>query len=357
MITELSTTEVIAYCRSFLGIETESTELDDVLLAELLRRSAGILCPCSRVALRAAVVECMSYLHPDTNALAAQLEDLIQDMIVTGDLLELFDVATDDPEVKGTWVFSAPPSYVVRRNGSIFLIGISSDQDSFLPEDLNGRVVYSHVTRYIVPNSDENLAERLSEHGLNHHPDDVWLKSPKEQAPAELIERYQKQLSAKLACGEIAGLEILNGAAKVTYYRGRWGPPLRQSGTFIARRPQEYGAPLWSFVELLEGVPQRILDLPLKNFRWRGCDAAWQLQLAIDYCEGRPQRYRRRVTTNNACFNFFSPLPLWAQRRLMIIGRELPPEKSLCAYEIPIAEAEQEEKNLQQNLWLQEINA
>ncbi len=51
-------------------------------------------------------MDSLSYLHPDSNALADRLDQLVDDMIVVGDLLELSDVATDDPKVKGTWVFA-----------------------------------------------------------------------------------------------------------------------------------------------------------------------------------------------------------------------------------------------------------
>lgn len=355
MIVELAPEDVIRYCRSFLGISTEPAQLDDVLLAGLLRRCAGILCPCSRAALRTAITESLSYLHPDNSAVLDRLDDLIEDMIVGGDLLELPDVAIDDSDVKGTWVFAAPPSFVVRRSGSAFLTGIAPDHDLFLPESLNERVVRSRTTRFIQPNPDEDLTEQLSAHGLNHLPEAIWLRSPRSQTPEHLIQRFENQLAAQPICGPITGLEILDRSTKVTYYRGRWGAPRDQSGTFVARRPQEFGAPLWSFVELVDGSANRIIDLPPRNYRWRGCDAAWYLQLAIDHCGGQPQQYRRTLTDNGIRFDFFSPLPIWAQRRLMILGYERARDSSLFAYEIPTAEAEQEEKNLQQNLWLAPI--
>ncbi len=50
--------------------------------------------------------------------------------------------------------------------------------------------------------------------------------------------------------------------------------------------------------------------------------------------------------------DFFSPLPLWAQRRLMIFGRPMPPEKCLMSYWLPSGEAKVEERFLQDRLWL-----
>ncbi|MCK9550640.1 hypothetical protein [Aquamicrobium sp.] len=358
-ITKLTPDEVLGHCRASLGIGTEPSGLDDILLAGLLRRAAGIHCPCSRSALRAALTESLAYLNPDRDGLADRLDNLIEVMIVAGDLLELSDVATDDPEVKGTWVFAAPPSFVVRRTGSIFLTGIAPDQDGFLPEHLARRVIRSHVTQFIAPEpgEGEDLTEQLIAHGLHQLSESVWLRSPKTQAPEQLIQRFQNQLASQPPCGPVSGLEILDRDTKVTYYRGRWSAPRGQTGTFVARRPQEFGAPIWSFAELVDGTLKRIVDLPPKHYCWRGCDAAWHLQLAIDRSAGQPQRYRRSSTDAGVRFDFFSPLPLWAQRRLMVLGHERPRSSSLFAYEIPVAEATEEEKNLQESLWLAPTDA
>jgi len=124
------------------------------------------------------------------------------------------------------------------------------------------------------------------------------------------------------------------------------------SGTFVARRPQAYGAPIWGFALLDHGALARFLDLPLKGFRWRGCDAAWHLQAAIDHCRGVPQRYRRRPATAGAYFDFFSPLPLWAERHLAIVGQPAARQQSLFTYFIAEDDLVAEEEFLQRRLWL-----
>ena len=356
-IRKLTPNEVVGYCRSYLGIDAGSSELDDTLLADLLRYTASIFCPCSRAVLRAALEESLSFLNPDSSNLADRINRLIEDLVVVGDFLDLSNVATDDPDVKGTWIFAAPPSFIVRRNGSIFLNGIIPDHANFLPEDLESRVNRSHATRFIQAGSDENLVERLITHGLNHMQEDVWLRSPKYYAPDQLIKRCENQLATQPICGSITGLIILDHLKTVTYYRGRWCAPTSQSGTYLARRPQEFEAPLWSVAELVDGVPTRFIDLPPMNYRWRGCDSAWHLQLAIDYCAGHPQQYLRSATDGGTRFDFFSPLPLWAQRRLMIFGNERPSHKGLFAYEVRNSEARNEEKYLREHLWLEPANS
>ncbi len=61
VITELRPVEVLAECRRILHLPAVSEPLiDDRLLAALLRRSAGMHCPCSRTTLRASIVEAFS---------------------------------------------------------------------------------------------------------------------------------------------------------------------------------------------------------------------------------------------------------------------------------------------------------
>lgn len=353
VIARIAANDVLAGCRQTLGLPAgQQASVDDLLLAGLLRRSAGIYCPCSRSTLRASLIESFQCLPPDDGALPYRIDAAIEALIVGGDLLELNDVVTDDTAVRGTWVFAAPPSFVVRPSGGIFLFGIVPDQDSFLPQSLVSRIAYDGFTRMIPSQPGEDLAGELREQGLQQLSESAWLKSPKAEPAADVLGRFERRLAGQPRAGAISELELLDPARPVTYYRGRWTAPDDQSGTFVARRPQEFGAPLWCFVTLEGGAPVRLLDLPLEQARWRGCDAAWHLQMAIDYCRHNPQRYRRRVERDAIRFDFFSPLPQWSQRRLMIFGRAVPRENSLMSYHLPPAEAQTEERFLHERLWL-----
>jgi len=352
LIEEIGVLDVIANCRATLGLPGKEDGLDDRLLAGLLRRCAGMLCPCSRTTLRSALAESLSYLDDDPDTLSDRIDNLVDKLIVGGDLLELADVAIDDPNVRSTWVFAAPPSFVQRPSGAIFLIGIVPDQDTFLSFDLSARVVHDGCTRSITPEAGEDLAAVLLAQGLQHLPERVWLKSPKAERAETHLTYFENLLATQPPCGAINGLEILDPSKPVTYYRRRWVNPMAQTGAFIGRRPQEFGAPLWCFVDLAQGLAQRLIDLPRSGFHWRGCDAAWRLQMAIDCCSGQPQRYQRRDDEVTVRFDFFSPLPEWSQRRLMILGTQCPREQSLFAYEIPSCEADNEERFLRDNLWM-----
>ena len=357
MIERISTTEVLADCRRILGMpSSQEVTLDDATLAGLGRRSAGIHCPCSRATLRASLLECTRGLPAAYDSLPEAVDEVIESLIVGGDLLELNDVVTEDSDVRQTWVFAAPPGFVERPSGSVFLFGVVPDQDSLLPSTLSGRVLHRGATRLLEPRSDEDLPHELRELGLQQLSGGAWLRSPRPEDPAALIARHQQLLASENPVTEVPDLQLLDSARPVTYYRGRWAKPTNQDGTFVARRPQEYGAPIWCLVHLRNGAPARLLDLPLKQTRWRACDAAWHLQMAIDNCNGRPQRYRRRADKADVRFDFFSPLPQWSQRRLMILGKLAPRDRSLLSFVLPANEADTEERFLQQHLWLSPVD-
>lgn len=356
VITRVEAADVLVGCRQMLGLSEspESTRelADEVLLAALVRRSAGIHCPCSGATLRAALLDSLALLTQDETSLADRIDAAIEGLIVGGDLLELNDVATDDPEVKGTWLFAAPPAFVRRPSGSIFLLGVIADHDTFLPPSLASRVRHEGLTRTMAPEPDEDFAADLRAHGIRELTERAWLKAPTGEEPHALLERYKRELGLQPPSGTIDDLRVLDPTRPVTYYNGRWAKAEDRTGIFVARRPQQYGAALWCLAELKTGAAVRILDLPLSGTRWRGCDVAWHLQMATDFCHGTPQLYRRQELGDQVRFDFFSPLPQWVQRRLMILGRSVHPNRSLMSYQLPRVEADSEESFLKKELWL-----
>lgn len=349
--------EVLAGARGSLGLKAAgAAQVDSEFLAAALRHTAGILCPCSGAALRSALVDSLQHLVA-VEGLAEKIEDAIEGLIVGGDLLELSQVTTSDSEAKGTWLFAAPPGYVVRPNGSIFLTGIVPDRDTYLPQELMERIKQDGVTRAIMPAKDEHLAEQLSELGLQALNSDHWLKPPKQESAADLLKRYIAKLDALERSGDIPQLQVIDPATSVTYYRGRWVRPKKNTGVFIGRRPQEFGSPIWCLVRLQDGQAQKLLDLPLHKSKLRGCDSAWHIQMAMDRENGRPQEYKVRTTEEHAFLEFFSPLPLWAERRFMFFGRHADATGCLSSYRLQLKELATEEKFIQERLWLSRSSA
>lgn len=351
MITQLSASDVLAASREQLGIAPLSA-LDDTLLAGMLRRAAGIHCPCSLSTVTTAVSESLAYLAGDNSDLAERIDAAAEGLIVIGDLLELSQVTVDDPNAKGTWVFSAPPGFIVRPGGSIFIIGIVPDEATPLPASLSGRLEYDGLSRVLVPRQGEDLPSVLHELGLREIPALAWLKAPKAESAAQLRQNMARRLSEQPPSGAIADMSILLSDRPVDYYSRRWVAPGNHTGEFVARRPQAYGGALWGFAHLENGEVTGFLDFPLKGTRWRGCDVAWHLQMAIDQSRGTPQKYRRRTDAGGTYLDLFSPIPLWAQRRLCVVGRSARPEHCLLSYWVPERETAAEEDYLQNHLWL-----
>lgn len=352
-ISRITANDVLSDCRQILGLPVNQQNIvDDQFLAGILRRSAGIHCPCSRATLRASLLECLQHLSIDEEPLYERIDNAIEALIVGGDLLEVNDVVTEDTEVKGTWVFAAHPSFVVRRSRSIFMFGIVPDQDAFLPLSLNKLIVYDGFIRMIEPQPNRDIVKELRQQGLQQLSETTWFKSPKAEIASIVRDRFESLLMQQQHSGTVQDLEIIDPTRAITYYQGRWCKPTNENGMFVARRPQEFGSSIWCFANLKDGVTVRFVDLPPNKTRWRGCDIAWYLQMAIDHCRGTPQQYRRLEKGDFIRFDFFSPLPQWSQRRLMIFGRSVPPEKSLMSYMLPASEAKTEERHLQQTLWL-----
>ena len=353
MIEEISRDEVLVGCREILGLsDVDNAVVDDDLLTALVRRSAGIHCPCSRTLLRNSLVDALQHLCDSDADLPDRVETIIEGLIVVGDLLELHDVGIVNPDVRGTWVFAAPPSYIERKSGEIFIVGIVADQDVFLPESLATRVSMRGLTRLILPEMNEDLAMKLDDQGLQRLSEKAWLRSPNAEPFDQLLDRYERRLAESPPAGTVNEMEILDWEQPVTFYRGRWSACTGKTGIFVGRRPQEFGARIWCLVKLEAGSISRFLDLPASKSRWRGCDEAWHLQMAIDARSGQPQRYRVQRSDGEWRFDFFSPLPAWSERRFITFGRSVPREKCLMSYVLPVSAVEIEEKFLRECLWL-----
>ncbi len=361
-ITEISASQLINASRDYFGLPAlaqEASSLDDIFLAASLRRQAGFQCPCSPTLLAATLCQSLNQLIENlpADALRERIDAVLEMLAVVGDILELQNVTTMDSNVKGTWVFAAPPAFVAHPSGEkIFILGIARDELSPLPETLSSRLQYAGFIRFLVPESGENLKKPLVQLGLREISWSAWHKLPKRETAQEFLRQMQQRLDQQSPCGSIADLQILDPDLSTRSYRKRWTVPKKHTGKFVARRPQEYGSDLWGYVELADGEPIRFLDLPLKNARFRGCDVAWHLQLAIDRCRGSGQTYRSRRIGDEMLLEFFMPLPMWAQRKLAIIGRQVEQPNCLFAYHVPVEEAIEEERFLQEQLWLSREN-
>jgi len=350
----LTASEVHANRVSELGLDNSALDLTSVeALAGALRRAASFLCPCAAATLVRGVVRPLRGLVDDLDAVKALAEETLEAMIAHGDIHENPEVTEEPDHASGRLLYGAPASFVSRKSGATLLLGIAPDQLSALPDDLEARIAYVAHVRWLSPLPNENLSADLVELGLMELPYERWLKAPPAEASADHISRLDGQLAAAEPSRDIPGLLLLDPEKPVRYYRGRWVEPQLKSGRFVARRSQAYGAHLWCYVQLNEGRPERLIDFPGRGSRWRGCDEAWRLQMAIDAQRGEPQRFRVRPgPRDSAVIEFFSPVPMWAQRRWDAVGESIPASACLFAYRLPEAELEEELRFLKNELWL-----
>lgn len=323
-------------------------------LAGALRRAASYLCPCSAMTLVYAVVRPLRGLVPDLDKAKEMVEHTLDAMVAHGDLLEQPETQESSPSMR-VLLHAAPASFVVRQSGLVVLLGVAGDQLSALPPELEQLIQYvGHVRRLSPSSENEDLCSELRQLGLLELSSDAWLKRPKASTAAQAVASSDRALDAVPPSRDIPGLLILDPTKPVGYYRGRWAEPKAQTGRFVARRQQAYGADLWCYVHLTNGQPERMIDLPQRGSRWRGCDEAWHLQMALDAQRGSPQRFRVTHRGDSVVIEFFSPVPAWARRRWDAIGEPVPGTGSLFAYRIPKAEIEEERLFAREALWLEE---
>ncbi len=324
-------------------------------LACALRRAAGYLSPCSAATLVRAVADPLEGLVGDVQTVRERITDVLEALVGNGDLLEQKDIGVP-PEAAGMLLYAAPPSFVARQSGSVLVLGIAPDHRSPLPSDLEGRLEHAGYVRRLYAPELGSLRDVLREYGLTELTSDYWMKAPLVMSAEQYLNAMDTALSKTATFGsEAQGFTLLDADRPADYYKGRWVEPKLQSGRYVSRRPQAYGADLWCYAEVSSGRLVRLVDLPIGASRHRGCDIAWHLQMAIDTVRGHPQRYSVQTeTTDVRVIRFFSPIPQWAQRRLNAIGTPLEPKGCLIAYAVAAAEIEEERTFLRDALWLSE---
>lgn len=355
----LSAEDVHAQKVSELGLDASALDLTSVeAIAGSIRRLAGVLCPCAARSLVRDIVRPLRGLVDDMPAMKALVETTLEKMIAHGDLCDYVRLSAEGDTGKSSLIYANPPSFVPRDNGSAILLGIAMHQLSVLDDEFAQRIEYINHVRRIDPLSGEDLHGELQQAGFVRIAPEMWLKAPETGPPLEHLARFNIELDRAHDSGEIPGLTILDPERPVRYYRGRWVTPRSQTGQFVARRSQAYGSDLWCYVRLESGEPKALVDLPRAHGRWRGCDEAWLLQLAIDASRNNPQWFRLCPLSGDAiAMEFFSPVPMWAQRRWDAVGEPIPRSGCLFAYRLRLSEVEEEVKYAREALWLQPLDA
>ncbi len=330
-----------------VGVDLFSTEA----LAASFRRAASFSCPATPTTLVRAVLDALRGLPGYEETTRARLETLLDALVGVRDLLEL---PATDPDGPKRLIYLGHPAFIRRSSGACVLIGVRPDGEPLATNDLADRIEFDGHLRVVRDGLD--LDDLLAANDITERSISQWLHSPRLRPADEVVAEYTARLAAAGPSGEIDGARIIDPDAPVNYYRGRWRPPRAgDSGVFLARRPQAYGADLWCAALLDDGHFVRLVDLPLFGSLAPAADEAWELQAAIDAENGHRQRLRTRPTPDTAytALDFFSPLPGWAQRRLDLFGTPLLAARgALFSYSLPTNEVGEELDFLAQRLWM-----
>lgn len=313
-----------------------------------LRRAAARLCPCARHVLVGATAGALRGLLPpemvETEAIQADVDALLE----TGDLLSGRE--TSGGRVQ-TSIYLSPPMFIRRSATSVFVIG--GLPEAGLPVHENIRTVGFY--RQITPSPED---QELLDQGLSQLPLSGWIESPTMRTPSELMDQLDATLQQAGPAGEGLDLTILDTtSARNDYYLGRFVGPAHRTGTFLARRRRRWGGNIWCYADVESGVARRYVDFPQVDRRFSGRDEAWWAICALDASQGHPQPMRRVETTAGIILAFNTPLPTWAERRLITVGSssDWRPKGALAAFLVDRDSADDEERFLREVLWLETI--
>ncbi len=350
-------TKLTAEAASRLAVETLGLDPDAVGLtssegvAVSLRRAASFMCPTSPGRLVDAVLGALRPVDGD-DLNRDDVVELLDQMVASGDLLELRHESGPSTRL----LYLAPPSFIERVPGTYLLIGVRPFDAPIIGDELAGEIEYEGHTR-ILKMDPANAEEELRSRGLQQVPKKRWVASPNVEAPFDLIERHRARLNVAAEAGELEGLQLLDPAANVRYYRGRWRTPAAtDTGCLVTRRPQAYGADLWCLVRFEAGAPVRLMEFPVADPVVPGRDEAWRYQAAVDALRGTPQEFRIRRgarPSDDAILDFFSPLPGFAERYVQFAGLSLGKTPgALFSFRLPADALDDVSKFLTDLLWM-----
>jgi len=129
-----------------LGLSAISLRLDSCeVLAAALRRAASFLCPCPSKSLVDAVTQPLRYITQSGDDLTATVREVVEELIVIGDLQEFRNVAFNSTAL----LYLAPPSNVRISSDKVVILGVAPDNGSFLPDDVERMIEAKGCLRFL----------------------------------------------------------------------------------------------------------------------------------------------------------------------------------------------------------------
>ncbi len=320
---------------------------DDPLTLRLamLRLAAARLCPCPPTQLRSAAAMSLKGLFSDAVVGTDQLGEDLDALIGSGDLMR----AVDPNEQGRVLTYLSPPMYVRRATGAVFITGGVPEGELPFFERVHHHGVYRELVP--APTDEELLAEEVYP-----FPMDAWMASPPQRTATDFLANLNVALDSSGPSGDVGDFEVFDPERPGTHYQQRWTAPKARSGRYLARRRNRWGARGWGFAELQSGQSLKWLSLPALDKRFRGCDEAWQIIYALDSARGKPQAVTvLRSKGANTRLGFSAPLPMWAEKRLMLSGEGIPGAlaHSMIAFDVADQEGAEELAFLKDHLWVE----
>ena len=346
----LSTEDASRAVCGYFSTPVRDSNLTTELLAAGLRRAASLMCPTTPVALIMAVDQSLEPLFPDENR-RSRCRDMLEDLLALGDLMEYDQVTLDSEESAGQrrLVYAAPPYFVELSRARFLVLGIAPDTIDPLPGDLQ-LTIRGHV-RSLSTQDPAGVRRALLHAGLHKVSYAAWARAPKIDTSEDVVSAINYLLDMEGPCSALESLRVLDGSIVSPWYKERWVNPRGLTGRFVSARPRKYGADLWCYVELDNGEPQRLVDLPLGHTLERGCDQAWRLQCALDAELGNPQTFEiSDVDHGRIRMDIHIPSPNWLQRRWDCIGERA--SEGVFSYLFDATDRGSEIQILRDQLWM-----
>ena len=344
----LSATEVVTHVIERTGLSPDADLLCVESLAWLIRYEASLACPVSTRGLVSAVVDVLQPIV-SSNDLRERCKNVLEELINQGDLIEFEEV---NGWSKNRLLYRAPPCFVCINETRCLVIGVAPDGIDPIPPYLTTE--FKGVHRILNSDDQQKLAQALLHAGLHKLPYSTWAKAPNTKRDTAVLHQFNDILDRQVPASDtLDGLNVLNTAKPVAWYRARWENSGTLTGRYVATRPQRYGADLWCYVELLDGKPKRLVDLPVGMTVERACDQAWRLQCALDAKAGNPQTYKLEdIDDAKVRLTIHLPCPSWLLRRWDCTGQRA--KEGVFVFEFDETQVMAETNILEKELWMEQ---
>jgi hypothetical protein len=346
--------DVEAMTVSSLGFDIDSADLrTPEVLAALIRKTASFECPCPPAVLARSVFRLLEPICP-SDTLKDTVRGTINSVRSYGDLVETHESSDIASNFR---LYLAAPSFLQVSDVLFLLFGVTPDGEDMTPPDLRQRVEPVMYSRRLAVHDSKECRDTLRRAGFEPLKMDSWLRCPPRRPASELVALYDDALSRSGPPGTPEDVILIDPNQPLGYYKGRWTKLKKQTGRFIGRRSQIYGAQLWCYLDISNGLVTRLLDFPLLETHWRAFDEAWHLLQAMDAASGHPQGFRVRKTsqTGMSGMDLFSPVPTWATRRWDAVGLRTMPNSSLMSYIFPETQIDAECRFAAERMWLKRL--